>query len=190
MSEVTQILNAIQSGERHATADLLPIIYDHLRKLAAQKLSHEAQGISLQATALVHEAYVRLVDADEEQRWDSRGHFFAAAAEAMRRILIEHARKKARIKHGGAFQRVELTDIIAASNEQPERLLELDRALTKLAQEDATSAEIVKLHIFAGQSLDDVARLLGMSRATAYRHWNYARSWLKCELDGNDQPSD
>ncbi|MFO1003917.1 MAG: sigma-70 family RNA polymerase sigma factor [Planctomycetaceae bacterium] len=185
MSEVTQILEAIRSGDRHATNELLPLIYDHLRQLAAQKLSHEPAGITIQATALVHEAYVRLVDADPEPQWENRGHFFAAAAEAMRRILIENARKKLRgIKHGGEFDRIELTDAIAESNGLPERLLELDAALTKLNAEDATAAEVVKLHFFAGQSLDDVAEYLGMSRATVYRHWAYARSWLKCEMEG------
>ena len=131
MSDVTQILQAIQSGDRHATNELLPVIYDHLRRLASQKLAHEPAGITIQATALVHEAYVRLVDIDTEPRWENRGHFFAAAAEAMRRILIENARKKLRIKHGGEFDRIEMTDVIAETSGQPERLIELDAALTK-----------------------------------------------------------
>lgn len=185
MSDVTQILQAIQSGDRHATNELLPVIYDHLRRLASQKLAHEPAGITIQATALVHEAYVRLVDIDTEPRWENRGHFFAAAAEAMRRILIENARKKLRIKHGGEFDRIEMTDVIAETSGQPERLIELDAALTKLSAEDSTAAEVVQLHFFAGQSLDDVATFLGMSRATAYRHWTYARSWLKCEMEGS-----
>lgn len=185
MREVTQILKAIHSGDLHATGDLLPVIYDQLRRLAAQKLAHEPPGHSIQATALVHEAYVRLVDDDVEQRWENRGHFFAAAAEAMRRILIENARKKLRIKHGGEFERIELTDVIAATNGHPERLIELDFALTKLSAEDITAATVVKLHFFAGQSLEEVAKLLGMSRATAYRHWSYARSWLKCAMEGD-----
>ncbi len=183
MNEVTQILNAIERGDRQATGQLLPLIYDELRRLAAQKLAHEPSGQTLQATALVHEAYVRLVSDGDAQRWDNRGHFFAAAAEAMRRILIENARRKLRLKHGGEFERVELPDDIVATNDRPERLIELDAALTKLAAEDATAAEVVKLHFFAGQSLEDVAKLLGMSRATAYRQWSYARSWLKCAIE-------
>ena len=185
MNEVTQILNAIERGDRHAAGELLPLIYDELRKLAAQKLAHESSGQTLQATALVHEAYVRLVNDGDAERWDSRGHFFAAAAEAMRRILIENARRKLRIKHGGEFDRVELADVIATTHDRPERLLELDAALTRLSAEDATAAEVVKLHYFAGQSLEDVAKLLGMSRASAYRQWSYARSWLKCAIEGS-----
>ncbi len=186
MSDVSQILKAIHDGDRLATAELLPLIYDELRRLAAQKLAHEPPGQSIQATALVHEAYVRLVEDNDEQRWDNRGHFFAAAAEAMRRILIENARKKLRIKHGGEFERIELPDVVAATNGHPERLIELDAALTRLAAEDITAADVVKLHFFAGQSLEDVARLLGMSRATAYRHWSYARSWLKCAMEESE----
>ena len=184
MNEVTQILKSIERGDRQAAGELLPLIYDELRKLAAQKLAHESSGQTLQATALVHEAYVRLVGDGDAKRWDNRGHFFAAAAEAMRRILVESARRKLRLKHGGEFERVELPDIIAATNNRPEKLIELDAALTKLAAEDATAAEVVKLHFFAGQSLEDVAKLLGMSRATAYRQWSYARSWLKCAIEG------
>lgn len=185
MNDVTQILNAIRQGDRHAAGELLPLIYDELRKLAARKLASESPGQTLQATALVHEAYVRLVSGDEPQDWDGRGHFFGAAAEAMRRILIENARRKLRLKHGGEFERVELgSDIVDATN-QPEHLLELDAALTKLAAEDATAAEVVKLHFFTGMSLDEVGTVLGMSRATAYRQWSYARSWLKCEIEGN-----
>ena len=183
MNEVTQTLNAIERGDRQAAGELLPLIYDELRKLAAQKLAHESSGQTLQATALVHEAYVRLVDDGDAQCWDNRSHFFSAAAEAMRRILIENARRKLRIKHGGEFERVEFPNDIAATNDHPERLIELDAALTKLAEEDATAAEVVKLHFFAGQSLEDVAKLLGISRATAYRQWSYARSWLKCAME-------
>lgn len=183
MSNVTQILNAIEKGDQQAAGELLPLIYDELRKLAAQKLAHESVGQTLQATALVHEAYVRLVSGDDEQGWDNRGHFFAAAAEAMRRILIENARRKLRIKHGGEFERVELSPDLVETNDRPERLIELDAALTKLAAEDATAAEIVKLHFFAGLPLEEVGTLLGMSRATAYRQWSYARSWLKCALE-------
>ena len=183
MSDVTQILRAIEGGDRLAAGELLPLLYEELRRLAAQKLAHEPAGQTIQATALVHEAYVRLVAGDDAQRWDNRGHFFAAAAEAMRRILIENARRKLRIKHGGELERVELPDVIARTTDNPERLIELDAALTRLAAEDATVADVVKLHFFAGQSLDNVAKLLGISRATAYRQWSYARSWLKCELE-------
>jgi len=183
MSDVTQLLNAIERGERQASEELLPLVYDELRRLAAQRLASEPPGQTLQATALVHEAYVRLVKDGDEPRWDHRGHFFAAAAEAMRRILIESARRKLRLKHGGELERVELPEVLAATNDRPERLLELDAALTKLAAEDEKAAAVVKLHFFAGQSLEDVARLLGMSRASAYRQWSYARSWLKCEME-------
>lgn len=182
MNDVSQILNAIGKGDQHAAADLLPLLYDELRKLAAQKLAHESSGQTLQATALVHEAYLRLIGGQDEPCWDNRGHFFAAAAEAMRRILIENARRKLRIRHGGEFDRIELSPEIAKANEHPERLIELDAALTKLAQEDADAAEVVKLHFFAGLPLDEVGALLGISRATAYRQWSYARSWLKCEM--------
>jgi RNA polymerase sigma factor (TIGR02999 family) len=182
-SEITQILDGATRGDRMAAAELLPLLYEELRKLAAQKLAHEASVQTLQATALVHEAYVRLVHDGDERRWDNRGHFFAAAAEAMRRILIENARRKLRLKHGGEFERIELPDDFVATNDRPERLVELDAALTRLAVEDATAADVVKLHFFAGQSLEDVAKLLGMSRATVYRQWAYARSWLKCEME-------
>lgn len=182
MSDVSQILSAIGHGDQQAAADLLPLIYDELRKLASQKLAHESAGHTLQATALVHEAYLRLIGGQDEPCWDNRGHFFAAAAEAMRRILIESARRKLRIRHGGEFERIELSTELAKANEHPERLIELDAALTKLAQEDADAAEVVKLHFFAGLPLDEVGTLLGISRATAYRQWSYARSWLKCEM--------
>lgn len=182
MNDVSQILNAIGNGDQHAAADLLPLLYDELRKLAAQKLAHESAGHTLQATALVHEAYLRLIGGQNEQCWDNRGHFFAAAAEAMRRILIENARRKLRIRHGGEFERIELSPEIAEANQHPERLIELDAALTKLSEEDAAAAEVVKLHFFAGLPLEEVGALLGISRATAYRQWSYARSWLKCEM--------
>ncbi len=183
MNEVTQILHAIGQGDRHAAADLLPFLYDELRKLAAQQLARESAGQTLQPTALVHEAYVRLVGTENACCWDNRGHFFGAAAEAMRRILIENARRKMRIKHGGEMVCVELSDDISQMEDHPERLIELDAALTKLATEDPTAAEVVKLHFFAGLPLEEVGTLLGMSRATAYRQWSYARSWLKCELE-------
>lgn len=185
MSEVTKLLTAQACGDQQATEDLLPLVYDELRRLAQQKLANERPGNTIQATALVHEAYVRLVDDGGKQKWDNRAHFFAAAAEAMRRILIENARRKLRIKHGGEFERVELPDIVAEMNDPPERLIELDAALTKLSLEDATAADVVKLHFFAGLSLDESAKLLGMSRASAYRHWSYARSWLKCAIEND-----
>ena len=190
MSEVTRILSQIEAGDPAAADKLLPLVYDELRQLAAAKLAHEKSGQTLQATALVHEAYLRLVRPGDSQgnstgdeSWDGRGHFFAAAAEAMRRILIDNARRKLRLKHGGQFERVELPQDIAATDDRPERLIDLDAALTRLAAEDTTAAEVVRLHFFAGQPLDEVARLLGMSRASAYRQWAYARSWLKCEIE-------
>jgi len=185
MNDVTQILKAIRQGNSQAADNLLPLVYDELRRLAAQKLAHEPAGQTLQPTALVHEAYLRLVGGDAEQVWDGRGHFFAAAAESMRRILIENARRKLRIRHGGEFERVELAEELVQASDQPERLLELDAALTRLAEEDATAAEIVKLHFFAGLSLEEAGALMGMSRATAYRQWSYARSWLKCAIEGD-----
>lgn len=153
MNQVTQILKAIEQGNRRASGELLPLIYDELRKLAAQKLVQEPSGQTLQATALVHEAYVRLINDGDEPRWENRGHFFAAAAEAMRRILIENARRKLRVKHGGELDRVELPDVIAATNDHPERLLELDTALDRLALEDPTAAEVVKLHFLDRKSV-------------------------------------
>ncbi len=187
MHEVTQLLNAIERGEPQAAEQLLPLVYDELRKLAAQKLAHESPGQTLQATALVHEAYVRLVGSGESTQWDGRGHFFSAAAEAMRRILVENARRKMRIKHGGALRRVELPDQAAETDDWPDRLIEVDAVLTKLAQEDPTAAEVVKLHFFVGMPLEHVAGVLGMSRATAYRQWSYARSWLKCQIEADHQ---
>jgi len=184
MSDVTQILAAIGRGDQQASEELLPLLYEELRKLAAQKLAAEPAGQTLQATALVHEAYLRLVSGSEAQGWGNRGHFFAAAAEAMRRILIENARRKLRLKHGGELVRVELGPEIPVSDHQPERLVELDAALTRLAREDSVAAQVVNLHFFAGLSLDEVGTLLGMSRASAYRQWSYARSWLKCEIEG------
>jgi RNA polymerase sigma factor (TIGR02999 family) len=192
MADVTEILKAVERGEKQAAESLLPLVYNELRALAARKLAHESPGQTLQPTALVHEAYLRLVPAagpdgsPSSAGWDGRGHFFAAAAEAMRRILIENARRKLRVKHGGGIQRVELPDEIQPADDHPERLLEVDAALNRLAAEDPTAAEIVKLHFFAGQSLEDVARLMGMSRASAYRQWSYARSWLKCDIEGRE----
>jgi RNA polymerase sigma factor (TIGR02999 family) len=184
MSEVTRILSAIEQGDPHAAAQLLPLVYEELRQLAAQKLTQEKPGQTLQATALVHEAYVRLVDREKAQEWDSRGHFFAAAAEAMRRILVEKARRKQRRKHGGGRVREEEKDIPCP--ERPERLLALDEALDKLATTSPQAAELVKLCHFAGFSNAEAASLLGISPRKANQVWAYARAWLREEL-GDDE---
>jgi RNA polymerase sigma factor (TIGR02999 family) len=185
MNDVTQLLSAIEQGDPHAASQLLPLVYDELRKLAAQRLARESPGHTLQPTALVHEAYLRLVGEDEQQRWDSRGHFFAAAAEAMRRILVESARRKKRVKHGGDLQRVDLADRDVPVRPLPEEIIALDEALTRLAEEDPEAAKVVQLHFFAGLSIDQAAEVLGVSRATAYRHWGYARAWLRCAIGGD-----
>lgn len=188
MSEVTRVLSAIELGDPHAAEQLLPLVYEELRKLAAQKLAQEKPGQTLQATALVHEAYLRLVNAEAVQQWNSRGHFFAAGAEAMRRILVEGARRKRRHRHGGDRRRVRLGDLPAVER-SPEDVLALDEALTKLAAEDAAAAELVKLRFYAGFSVEEAADALGISRAQGYRHWNYARAWLCCALeDDADTP--
>jgi len=176
MTDVTRILNAIERGDAGAADDLLPLVYEELRHLAAQKLSQEPPGQTLQATALVHEAYIRLVEA-ECRNWNSRNHFFMAAAEAMRRILIENARCKMSLKRGGGCQRVDLDDA-AALNEDSSDLIALDEALAKLAAEDPTKVDLVKLRYFAGLSIDQAAEVLGISRATAVRHWSFTRAWL------------
>ena len=178
MSEVTQILSAIEGGDAQAAEQLLSLVYDELRKLAAQRMSQENPGQTLQATALVHEAYIRLVDVEKVQQWDSRGHFFTAAAEAMRRILVENARRKNSVKHGGGVARQELNESRIAAPFPSDELLALDEALNQLAEENATKAELVKLRFFAGLSIDEAATALGISRATAKRHWVYARAWL------------
>ena len=177
MTDVTRILNAIERGDLQAVDELLPVVYEELRLLAAQKLSHELPGQTLQATALVHEAYIRLVEA-ECRNWDNRNHFFMAAAEAMRRILIENARRKSSLKHGGGRQRIDLDDAPGALDESSEELIALDEALAKLAAEDAEKAELVKLRYFAGMSIEQAAEVLGISRATAVRHWSFAKAWL------------
>jgi RNA polymerase sigma factor (TIGR02999 family) len=182
MSDVTRILSAIEQGEPHAAAQLLPLVYDELRKLAAQRLAQEKPGQTLQATALVHEAYLRLVDAEKAQHWNSRGHFFAAAAEAMRRILVERARHRHRQRHGGGRRRVRLGDLPAVER-TPEDVLALDDALTKLAAEDPAAADLVKLRFYAGFSVEEAADALAISRAQGYRHWDYARAWLRCALE-------
>ena len=182
MSEVTRILDAIEQGDLHASEQLLPLVYDELRKLAANKLAHEQVGQTLQPTALVHEAYLRLVQG-EGQQWDGRGHFFAAAAEAMRRILIDNARRKQAEKHGGGWQRHELLESELAVDSNSEQLFVVDEALSRLAEREPEIARLVELHFFAGLTLEEAGRCLGMSSRTAYRHWAYGRAWLRCELD-------
>lgn len=182
MSDVTRLLDAAAAGDRHAAAELLPLVYDELRKLAAARMAAESPDQTLQPTALVHEAFLRLIGTTVEQRWENRAHFFAAAAEAMRRILVDAARRKRSHKHGGGRRRVELPDVAAEPDLDHERLLALDAALTRLAAEDPTAARVVELRYFAGLSIEDAAAALGMSRATAYRHWTYARAWLKYAL--------
>jgi RNA polymerase sigma factor (TIGR02999 family) len=184
MNDVTRVLSAIEHGDPHAAEQLLPLVYDELRKLAAQKLAQEKPGQTLQATALVHEAYLRLVGGEHAQRWDSRGHFFAAAAEAMRRLLVENARRKKRSKHGGDRQRVDLNSHISLDPE-PLDLVALDAALGRLATEDASAAELVKLHFFGGLAIEKAGELLGLSRTSAYRLWAYARAWLRAEIEGS-----
>jgi RNA polymerase sigma factor (TIGR02999 family) len=187
MSDVTRILSQIESGDPSAAEQLLPLVYDELRKLAAAKLAHEKPGQTLQATALVHEAYLRLVgDGAANQNWDNRGHFFAAAAESMRRILVERARRRKAEKHGGKLERVELSNRDLLVRNSPDEILALNDALEVLAQNEAEGAELVKLRIFADFSIEDAGKLLGMSRATAYRHWNYARAWLKNRIAGSE----
>jgi RNA polymerase sigma factor (TIGR02999 family) len=190
MNDVTRILAAIEHGEPHATEQLFPLVYDELRKLAAAKLAQEKPGQTLQATALVHEAYIRLVDVGTAQRWESRKHFFAASAEAMRRILVEQARRKRRQKHGGSLGRVDLDEAQWITLATPEQMLAVDEALSKLAQEDPTAAEIVKLRYFAGVSLEEAAELLGIHRATAYRHWAYARAWIRADVRSDSSPAE
>src|SRR5258708_5052476 len=184
MSEVTRILSAINEGDSHAAEQLLPLVYDELRQLAAQKLAQEAPGQTLQATALVHDAYLRLVDVENAQHWNSRGHFFAAAAQAMRRILVDQARHKRSRKHGGDSVRQDLHGLEIALPEIPEDVLALDEALTRLAATDKTAADLVHLRFFAGLPLAEAALLLGMSPRTADRLWAYARAWLHQEIQG------
>jgi RNA polymerase sigma factor (TIGR02999 family) len=182
MSEVTRILSAIEQGDPHAGEQLLPLVYDELRKLAAQKLAQEKPGQTLEATGLVHEAYLRLVDVDQVQRWNSRGHFFAAAAEAMRRILVESARRKSRLKHGREHQRVDLESGCLVSAAPSLDLVALDEALSRLAETEPGKAELVKLRFFAGLTMPEAAAALDISLATAERYWTFAKSWLYAEL--------
>jgi RNA polymerase sigma factor (TIGR02999 family) len=184
MNEVTQLLDALNRGEVHAAEQLLPLVYDELRKLAAQRMAQEKQGQTLQATALVHEAYLRLVGEDGGSQWDNRGHFFAAAAEAMRRILVEKARHKAAGKHGGGRARQDLDHLNVPVDEPREDLIALDEALTKLAQTDANAARLVELRYFAGLTLPEAAQALGISTRTANRLWAYAKAWLHREISG------
>jgi RNA polymerase sigma factor (TIGR02999 family) len=184
MSDVTRVLSQIEAGDAHAAEQLLPLVYDELKKLAAHRMAQEKLGHTLQATALVHEAYVRLVDVEQEQRFHSRAHFFAAAAEAMRRILIDNARRKASGKRGGGRQRQELDVFEVALAEPADDLLALDEALDKLAGIDKTAAELVRLRYFAGLPIPKAAQMLGISSRTADRLWSYARAWLHQEIEG------
>jgi RNA polymerase sigma factor (TIGR02999 family) len=191
MNDVTRLLNSLAAGDRHAASDLLPLVYDELRRLAAHKLSNEQPGQTLQPTALVHEAYLRLVGSDggQQPHWDGRGHFFAAAAEAMRRILIENARRKKAARRGGGRERVSLEDFHRVSDPHTD-LLAIDEALTRLAAEEPDKAELVKLRFFGGLSTPEAAAVLGISDATAERWWAYARVWLFRELKtGDDETS-
>lgn len=183
MTEVTRILAAIEQGDPLAADQLLPLVYDELRHLAAQRLAQEKPGQTLQATALVHEAYLRLVDVKKAQKWNSRGHFFAAAGQAMRRILVDNARRKRAEKRGGNNRRISLEDADGSYTPQDDKLLAIDQALTLLAVEDPRAAELIQLRHFAGLSIEDAAAVVGISRSTAYEHWAYARVRLRCLLE-------
>ena len=182
MNEVTRVLSAIDRGDAKAAERLLPLVYEELRRLAAQKLARERPGQTLQATGLVHEAYIRLVDGESGRHWNSRGHFFGAAAEAMRRILIDRARRKQRPKHGGDRQRLDLDSAFPANDATPDALLAIDEALEKLEREFPEKARLVKLRHYAGCSLQQAADAMGVSPATAKRHWSFARAYLYGEL--------
>ena len=183
MSDVTQILSAIERGDPHAAGRLLPLVYDELRRLAAEKMAQEKPGQTLQATALVHEAYVRLVASNEAVKWNSRAHFFGAAAEAMRRILVDQARRKSAVKRGGQSRRVPLDDADLGYHSPADELLDIDEALILLAAENPEAARLIQLRYFAGLSIQDAAEVVGVSRSTAYEHWSYARARLKTLLD-------
>ena len=184
MTDVTHILSAIEEGDPHAAEKLLPLVYHELRQLAAQKLAHEKPGQTLQSTSLVHEAYLRLVDVDKAQHWNSRGHFFAAAAEAMRRILVERARHKGRIRHGGGRRRLDLLDAdVATPPSDDEQILLLDEALTRLAEVRPQAAELVKLRFFSGITVEEAARMLSLSSRSTGRLWVYARAWLRRDME-------
>jgi RNA polymerase sigma factor (TIGR02999 family) len=183
MSEVTRLLSAVEQGAPWASEQLLPLVYDELRRLAARKLAQEKPGQTLQPTALVHEAYTRLVGGGE-QRWDGRGHFFAAAAEAMRRVLIDRAREKRSARRGGDRQRLDVDAADVATRATPDQLLAIDDALARLAGDDPAAAQLVELRYFAGLTVEEASKAIGISTATAYRRWNYARAWLHAELLG------
>ena len=186
MNDVTQILSRIEQGDSSATEQLLPLVYEELRKLAAQKLSKESPGNSLQPTMLVHEAYVRLVQGEEPQKWNGRGHFFGAAAEAMRRILIESARRKRAEKHGGQMRRVDFNVAEAVADGASEELLALDEVLTRLEQQWPQKAQLVKLRYFAGLTILEASQALKISTATAERYWRFARAWLHSQLNSTE----
>jgi RNA polymerase sigma factor (TIGR02999 family) len=189
MNEVTRILSAVEGGEPQAAEQLLPLVYDELRRLAAMRLAHEEPGQTLQATALVHEAYVRLVDTEKVQRWDSRGHFFAAAAEAMRRILVERARQHRRLRHGGGLRRLDLLDAEGtASPTDDEQILLLDESLTRLAAARPQAADLVKLRFFSGLTAEEAAPLVGLSPRSARRLWAFARAWLRRDIERAADP--
>jgi RNA polymerase sigma factor (TIGR02999 family) len=190
MNDVTRILSAIEQGDPRAAEQLLPLVYEELRKLAAQKLAQEKPGQTLQATALVHEAYLRLVDTDQVSHWNSRGHFFAAAARAMRRILVDNARRKRARKRAREGDRVDLEQAEVACAAPTDDLLALDEAIDRLARHDALSAQLVTLHYFAGQTVEQAAEVLGLSRATAYRQMTFARAWLLSQLAGGGDAAD
>lgn len=184
MHEVTRILSAIEQGDPQAAEKLLPLVYEELRRLAAEKMAQEKPGQTLQATGLVHEAYVRLVEAEKGRHWDSRGHFFAAAAEAMRRILVENARRKSRQKRGDGMERVELSGLEIASPAKPDEALAVDGALAKLEACNSAAAQVVKLRYFAGFTNREAAEILGFSARKASQLWSYARTWLLAEIEG------
>jgi RNA polymerase sigma factor (TIGR02999 family) len=186
MSEVTRILSAVEQGDPHAAEQLLPLVYDELRKLAAERLAQEKPGQTLEATALVHEAYLRLVDFDQVPQWKGRGHFFAAAAEAMRRILIDNARRKRSEKHGGGRRRLDLDHRDALAAAPADDLLAVDEALDRLMRDDPRAVQLVKLHCFAGLTVEQAAEALDLSRTDAYRLWTFARAWLHSRLAGRE----
>ena len=187
MSEVTLLLSAVDAGDPKAAGQLLPLVYEELRKLAAAKMAQEKPGQTLQATALVHEAWLRLAGPDEQKAWNSRGHFFGAAAEAMRRILVDRARQKARVRHGGGLERVELEHVTIATEDSGDTVLAIHEAIEKLALESPQKAEIVKLRYFTGMEHAEIAQVLEIAEPTVRRHWAYARSWLYAELKGKAQ---
>jgi RNA polymerase sigma factor (TIGR02999 family) len=185
---ITRVLNAIEQGDPQAAGQLLPLVYDELRRLAAQKLASEKPGQTLQATALVHEAYLRLAGSADTRHWNGRAHFFRAAADAMRRILVDRAREKHSLKRGGAWQQVDLDQAAEVAHDPAEDVVALSEALDRLAEHDPVKAELVRLRFFAGLSVEEAADLLGVSRATADRYWRYAKTWLYCALTRQSQP--